>query len=216
MKRLWIAGAGGFGRELFHWVKQHPDHGRHWTFFGFLDDNLRALEGLNYPGTTVRALSSFVPQPEDTILLGVGAPRTKKLVAAKLRASGAGFLTFVHPSAVLGGNIRMGEGCVLCPNAVISADVALGDFVMLNFAATAGHDSRLGDFCTLGPHSDVTGGAVLEEGAFLGSGARVIPGCRVGAWSTIGAGSVATIDVPAGQTAFGVPGRLLPYRPPTA
>ena len=43
MKKLYIVGAGGFGREVYAWVKQHPEFNKSWTLEGFLDDNADAL-----------------------------------------------------------------------------------------------------------------------------------------------------------------------------
>ncbi len=46
LKRLFIIGAGGFGREVFSWIQQIPNRDREWAFGGFLDDDyLNATKG---------------------------------------------------------------------------------------------------------------------------------------------------------------------------
>lgn len=57
--------------------------------------------------------------------------------------------------------------------------------------------------------SHLAGGASADEGAFLALGSVVLPGIRVGAWATLGAGSMATKDVPPRTTAVGIPARSI-------
>ena len=45
MKKLLIVGAGGFGREVACWAAEAMGRGTDWVPAGFLDDNVRALEG---------------------------------------------------------------------------------------------------------------------------------------------------------------------------
>jgi hypothetical protein len=49
----------------------------------------------------------------------------------------------------------------------------------------------------------------LGDGVYVGCNATILPEVTVGAWATIGAGSVAMRDVPAGATLMGVPGRVV-------
>jgi UDP-2-acetamido-3-amino-2,3-dideoxy-glucuronate N-acetyltransferase len=50
---------------------------------------------------------------------------------------------------------------------------------------------------------------VVREGAAIGSGATLLGGITIGKYSTIGAGSVVTKDVPANATVAGNPARIL-------
>ena len=106
----------------------------------------------------------------------------------------------------------MGTGCVICPGAVLTTDIRLGDFVMVNVCSSIGHDVRVGDWTTLSAHCDVTGGVEVGRGVFLGSHASVIPGKKVGDWAVIGAGSTAFWNVPASATIVGVPAEKIMTR----
>ena len=44
MKRLFIIGAGPFGRELFGWFKQDPNYTNRFSFAGFLDNRRSLLD----------------------------------------------------------------------------------------------------------------------------------------------------------------------------
>ena len=208
MKKLLIVGAGGFGRELHAWARQHPDHGRAWTFGAFLDDNPAALKRFG-DFAPVRPLTGHRPAADEVFLCGLGLPPQKEQLIAPLVAAGAEFLTFIHPRALVGERVRLGRGVVLCPGAIISADVELGEFAMVNLHATIGHDARLGDWSTVSAHGDLTGRVEVADRVFLGSRVSVIPGKKVGSRAVLGAGAVVIADVPPGVTVVGNPARIL-------
>ena len=41
MDQVYIVGAGGFGREVAHWLTQSPDCGTKWRLAGFLDGQVQ-------------------------------------------------------------------------------------------------------------------------------------------------------------------------------
>jgi len=204
-KRLFIAGAGGFGRELLDWAFAVPEGSRDWEVHGFLDREAGTLK-TSYGSIPIWIdAEKLAFEESERVICAIGDPRTKLHCCRSLRQRGARFITLIHPTAVVGTNNRIGEGCVLCPNAAISNSVTLGDFVMLNAYSTIGHDAVLGDGCTLSSHADVTGWTVLGEGVFLGSHAVILPHAKVGAYATVGAGSVVLKRVKEGTSVFGVP-----------
>jgi len=208
MKKLLIVGAGGFGREMHAWALQHPDHGRDWIFAGFLDDNPAALADFA-AFAPVRPLTGHRPAADEVFLCGLGLPPQKEKLVAPLLAAGATVLTFIHPRAWVGERVRLGVGVVLCPGAIVTADVELGDFVMVNLHATVGHDARIGAWSTLSAHCDVTGGVQVADRVFMGSRVSIIPGRKVGARAVLGAGAVVITDVPPGVTMVGNPAKVL-------
>jgi acetyltransferase-like isoleucine patch superfamily enzyme len=109
----------------------------------------------------------------------------------------------------VGDRVKLGRGVVLCPGAIASADITLGDFAMLNLHATVGHDAAVGAWSTLSAHCDVTGRVQVADRVFMGSGVSIIPGLSIGSGATLGAGAVVIKDVPAGVTVVGNPARIL-------
>jgi len=209
MKNLVIVGAGGFGREVLAWAEDVCAATGKWTIKGFLDDNSEALTKFGSPKPVLGSVKEYQPELDDEFLIAIGTPATRLKVAESLAARGAVFATLVHPTAIVGPRVELGEGTIICPRCVVTCDVKIGRHVILNAAATVGHDAQVGDGCTINGHCDVTGFASLGEGTFLGSHAAVAPGIRTGRYSVVGASSVAIRNVPDLATVFGVPAKKI-------
>lgn len=202
---LYILGAGGFGRELFHWLKQHPDCGKAWQIAGFLDDNAEALRNFDYSPGVVGSVMGYKPKPGDLLACAITQPKVKRPIVEDLLSRGAEFLTFVHPRATIGGNVRLGRGTVVCPGAIVTCDVSLGDFVMLNVNTTIGHDAKVGHYTTTNSHVDITGFCTVGEGVLFGSHAHLIPQSKVGDNAVVGAGACVISAVAPDSTVIGNP-----------
>lgn len=205
-KKLLIVGAGGFGREVYG-VALAAAAGAEWDVAGFLDADEQALQQFRYPVKILGDPATYQPASDDCFICAIGDPATKLHVCEGLRAKGAEFITLVHPNALIGPNCVLGEGCILCAGAILTADVTVGNFVIINAHSGAGHDAVIGDGCTLSAHVDITGGVQLGRGVFLGSHASVLPKMKVGDFAKIGAGSVVVRNVPSRGVVFGVPAK---------
>ena len=206
MKELYIVGAGGFGREVFGWLQAVKDPSD-WKFCGFLDDNPDALKGMSYDVDVVASIRNFTVGPSHLFVCGIGEVSTKMKLCKALIDRGAEFIPVIHPTAIVGNNVKLGHGVVLCPRVILTCDIEVGDMVMINCCSSAGHDVKIGSWSTVSAHCDLTGHTRLGEGVFLGSGARVVPGKSVGDNGFVGAGSVVLQSVASGQKVFGNPAR---------
>ena len=210
--RWLIVGAGGFGREVFSWTSGQLRVTQSSSLVGFLDDDPESLA--QFPSLTERwsgPISTYSPQPGDRLLMAIGDPASKLAVGDALRKRGALFASFVHPTAVIAHDVRIGVGCIICPFAVVCCNVRFGDFVSMNVGAVAGHDSVIGDGCTLSPHCDVAGQACLKRGVFLGCQTAILPKTQIGEFARIGAGSVVINHVSPGVSMMGVPAKRIDW-----
>jgi sugar O-acyltransferase (sialic acid O-acetyltransferase NeuD family) len=208
MKNLFIVGAGGFGREVYAWIKQHPEFNKSWALAGFLDDNLEALKPFN-DFASVALLKNHQVLSSNVYVCALGLPLVKAKLLAPLIEQNAEFISFIHPTAVIGERVKLGRGVIVCPGASISVDISIGDFSMIGPNTTIGHDGIIGAWCTLCAQCDVTGRVTIGDGVFLGSRVSIIPSKKVGNKSILGAGSVVISDVPDGVTVVGNPARIL-------
>ncbi len=210
MKKVIIVGAGGFGRELHNWLGDVLKRGKtQWEFKGFLDDNLNALKDFSIEEKVIGTIDDWVPSPDEVFLCGLGNPKMKKYCCQLLLERGAVFETLIHPTAIVGRNVNIGCGSVICPRVNLTCDVNIGAFVTMNVNSGMGHDASIGSWSTVSAYCDITGWVKIGSGVFIGSHATVLPKIRVGDNAVIGAGSTVVINVAEHTTVFGVPAKRL-------
>lgn len=179
---LALLGAGGFAREMYwHVLDTWP-----YTPVVFVDDvtdtltvsvggrqfpvikdwDFKHIDGI--PGTkgpiTIRHFS-----------IAIGEPKAKRIMAAKAIEAGLEPApTVIHPRALVQGNdCTIGRGGVIAPGCVITTNVTIGDYVLINLNCTVGHDAVLRNFVTCNPGCHVSGNVTLGEGVSLGTGTAV-------------------------------------------
>lgn len=195
---LFIAGAGGFGRETLDAVI--AGGGVVAAFFDEVE-----------PGRVVRGVPVRHPDTAPTghdYVVGIADPAVRCRLVEFLDGRGLSARTVVHPRATIAPDTSLGPGCVVLANAYVSSSVTIGAHVQVNYNATIGHDCTVEDFASIYPGANVGGGVTLAEGSTVGSGAVIRQRLRVGPGSFIGAGAVVVSDVPDGVVAYGVPARV--------
>lgn len=207
--RIIVVGAGGFGREVLNWFREASDSSA-GNVAGFLSADPHILERHTGALPILGDPDSFVPSPDDGLLLAIGIPGVRRRITEALLARGCRFLTLVHPTAIVAPTARIGAGTIVCPQAVISDAAHVGRFAIVNYHASVAHDAELRDFSVLSPYAAIGGGARVAEDVFLGLHASIGPRVAVGARSKVAANSSALHDVPADSLVHGVPGRITP------
>ena len=208
---LVIFGAGGLGREVLLLVQQINAHRPSWDVRGFYDDQAPAsptVAGLPYLGTSADLNASPAPL---AVALAVGSPAGRAAVAGRLTSPQLSFPILVHPRVALTSlqRIMLGDGCIIQQGCILTCDIMLGRFVLLNLGCAVGHDAVIEDFCSLMPHANVSGAARLATGVYLGTSSTIIQGVSIGANTVVGAGAVVVRDLPANVTAVGVPAKVI-------
>lgn len=209
MQQLFIIGAGGFGREVLEWALAMPAAGRDWQVAGFLDDYADALKGHDLPVSMVGTPGEHAVRSNHLFICALGDPRQRVAYATSMRQRGGQFINIIHPTVSIGRNCRIGQGCILCPHVVVTCNVTLEDFVVVNCCSVVGHDAVVGEGATLSPHCTVAGRVRLGGGVFLGSHASILPKAVVEDFAVVGAGSVVLRRAAAHTTVMGVPAKQL-------
>jgi sugar O-acyltransferase (sialic acid O-acetyltransferase NeuD family) len=207
VNRLLIVGAGGLGREVLSWAMQVPSDQRDWEIGGVLDWNHLPWEEHGFPFPMLGSPDEVAFRPDDRVVIALGEPRARLEVAERLARRGAIFTSIVHPSVLLGVNVRLGAGCMVLPHAVLSTNVRIGEHVLIDVHARVAHDVCIADGASVLGHADITGRVGLGEACVIGSHAVVLPGLMIGEGAVVGAGAVVTHPVPPVTTVVGVPAR---------
>ena len=211
MKNLVIIAAGGCGREVLQWAKDVNKVKTRWHIKGFLDDNLKALDGLKCDIKILSTVEDYVPDPDDEFVCCIGNSNVRKMVVEKLKAKGAVFATLVHPNAVIADSCTLGEGVIIYPYALISDNAVIGDQCIINMYSSVAHDSVLGEYCTISAHCDVTGMCTLGDRVFMGSTSQIVPGTRIGDDVYICAGSTVMTRVRDRKKVLGNPAKMVSF-----
>lgn len=203
--RIAIVGAGGHGQLIADAIWASSDTASVEIFF--LDDNPTLLGTKRLGIPILGNLAALSQIDHDALVLGFGDNRGRQQFIEAHDTRGETFINVIHPRASLGRQVTLGKGVFVSANAVISTGSSVGNFSVINTGCTVGHHNRIGDFVHVGPGVHTGGDVEIGDGVFLGIGSNIMPQRTIGAWSTIGAGSLAHRNVLAGVTVVGVPAR---------
>ncbi len=211
MKNLLIIGARGWGREVYDIAATCIQNGAGFEVKGFLDDKADAFDGYkNYP-PIIGPVESYEIQKDDVFICALGDVIYKKQYVKNILDKGGTFISLIHPTAVLGNNARIGQGCIIGAYANVSCDTSIGDFVTFSIKAGMGHDSTIGDYSHIGGLCCISGFVTIGESVTMHPGSIVVPHRNIGDNAVIGTGSVVLANVKANTTVFGNPAKKMVF-----
>lgn len=213
MEDLVIFGTGGAGRDTEQIVLDVNAERATYHLIGYLDGNA-ARHGQEIHGLPVLGdLDWLSSHPRTRVVVAVGNPPTRRRIVERLVKLGHDrFITLIHPQALVGKWVEIGEGSTLYAACNLTVDIRVGRFAWLNVATTLAHDVVTGDFVTLAPAANVSGNVTLGTGCDLGTNCAIKHQLQIGEWSIIGAGAAVVKDVPPNTTVVGVPGKVIQTR----
>jgi sugar O-acyltransferase (sialic acid O-acetyltransferase NeuD family) len=206
--RLVVVGAGGFGRETLDVAEAMNRVAARWDIVGIVDDapSDLNLERLATRGVTYLGGLKDIPGGAN-VAIGVGSPSARRGLHEMITARGFNFATLIHPTAVLGSEVKVGGGAVICAGVSIGTNVSLGRHTHLNPHAVIGHDTIIGDHVSVNPNATVSGDCMVGDEVLIGAGAVVLNQLTVGLGAVIGGAACVVGDVPPRVTVVGVPAR---------
>lgn len=209
MRKLIIIGGGGFGKEVACWVKQCKEHNKEWSLEDYIDFGLENEETSSQNDEILSKIEKFTPISDFVFAIALQSPKLKLQVAERCINKGVSFINIIHPTVLIGEDVSLGFGCILCPYVVLTSKVKVGNFVIFNLFSYASYDSEVGDGCTINPHCGIMISAKLGKGVFMGGSSVVFPRKSIGDYAFIGAGSVVINNVKENEKVFGVPARRI-------
>ena len=118
---------------------------------------------------------------------------------------------------------KIGDNCNICANVLIENDVTVGNNVTVKSGVQLWDGVTVEDNVFIGPNVTFTNDlfprskvhpkeylkTIIKKGASIGANSTIVCGHTIGENAMIGAGSVVTKDVPAGEVWFGNPARYV-------
>lgn len=213
MKQIVIIGAGGFGREVQWLIERINEKEKKWNIMGYIDDGIEAGTEIN--GYSVLGGVDTLLEMQDNICVvcAIGSSIARKKVIERLSdKKNIEFPNLIDPSVKMSKYVQIGEGNIICAGTILTVNITIEDFVILNLDCTVGHDVVLNSFVTVYPSVNISGCVTIGKYTEVGTGTQIIQGKRISENTIIGAGSVVVRDIEKLGTYVGVPAKLAKYR----
>lgn len=178
---------------------------------GFLD------ERVEYKGKMVDDVPVLGDLPDilslknhvKVVCAGVGDPNLKKRFVEKTQNYGFQFAeSLVHPSVYISKRNKIGIGNIICEGTIMTTNVEIKNFVIINRGVNISHDDVIADYVTVAPGVNIAGNVYIQEGAYIGIGSSIREKTIIGSWSIIGGGAFVKEDVPEKTLYVGVPAKF--------
>lgn len=212
MKNIAIIGAGGFGREVKTILDTINKITPTYNFAGFYDDGFQKGELSNgFP--VLGGVSDINSISEETaIVIAIGDPKTKFSIFSKIQNGKINFPNIIHPNVLISDDyVAIGMGNIICAGCIITCNITIKDFVILNLMCTVGHDTTISSFSSFMPSVNISGEVLIHEKVYVGTGAKVINQLEIGENTIVGAGAVVSKTLPSNCTAVGIPAKPIKF-----
>ena len=200
MNKLIIIGAGGHGRVIADNALKNG-----YTDICFVDDNAVG-DCMGFPVVGKCADIDGLNDGNTDFVIGVGNNALRMALAEKYNVN---WVSIIHPTAVIGTNVSIGEGSVVMAGAIINPCATVGRHAIINTGAIIEHDNRIGDYAHVSPGAKLAGNVCVGDRAWVCVGASVINNICICADAIIGAGAAVTKAINEKGTYVGVPARKI-------
>jgi len=206
LKHLVIIGVGGFARECYWHAQGSIGYGEEWDIKGFLDGDVKLAteeyEKLEKP--VLGNVASYDIQSDDVFICAIADCDVRKRLTDTVLERRGTFINLIHKTAIIQGNVKMGNGVIVGPFSHVNDHAEIGDFVILSTAGI-GHDGKVGSYSSFLGNTSLCGFAVAGEFTYWATNAVALPHSRVEEHVYVGVNSVVFRHIKAGQRVFGNP-----------
>lgn len=199
-KKLVIIGASGHGKVIADIALKNG-----YEIIGFLDDNdsLKKICGFPVLGST-KNVCEYKENCEFVIAIGNNEIREKIATTYDVK-----WATLVHPTAIIGMQVQIGEGTVIMANAVINPCATVGRHCVINTGAIVEHDNYLADYVHVSPSATLAGTVIIGRGTHIGAGACVKNNTNITENVVVGAGAAVVKNITEAGVYVGIPARRM-------
>jgi sugar O-acyltransferase (sialic acid O-acetyltransferase NeuD family) len=115
------------------------------------------------------------------------------------------FFSFVHPTALLIGDIKIGEGSFIGAYSILTTNINIGEHAILNRGNQIGHDCIIGNYFSAMPNAVVGGNVEIGDRVYLGSCANIREKIRIASDCVIGMNGAVVNNILESGIYVGVP-----------
>ncbi|MEG2587498.1 MAG: acetyltransferase [Cetobacterium sp.] len=206
MEEIVIIGAGGHAKVLIDIVEKRKKFLQdNVSIYGILDDNYAEENFLGYPYLgKIADLQKIDGYKNKKYIIAIGNNQIRENISKKLEIS---FITLIHPTAILGKNVKIGIGTAIMAGVIINSSSRIGNHTIINTGAIVEHDCMIDNYVHISPKVAIAGGVKIGKASWIGIGSSIIQEIRIGKNVMLGAGSVVVKNLKNNSKAFGVPAK---------
>lgn len=200
--KLLIIGASGHGKVVANIALKM----KKWQSIAFLDDNesIKSSMGIEVIGKSTDAFN-YIGGCD--IFVGIGNNAGRERIQSKLEMAGASIPILIHPSTIIGKQVKLCAGTVVMAGVVINCCTRIGKGCIINTGASIDHDNVIDDYVHISPGVHTAGTVKIGKGTWLGIGSMVSNNLNITSGCKVGAGAVVVKDITVAGTYVGVPVR---------
>lgn len=200
-KSIVIIGASGHGKVVADIARKTG-----YKKIIFLDDNAHRTSCVEYPVEgPVKGYRNY----DCDMVVAIGNAEVRQRIQTELMNAGKHVATLIHPAAVLGENVVLGEGTVVMAGAVVNPCVIIGKGCIINTCASVDHDCVVEDYAHISVGAHLAGNVHVGGRTWIGIGAVISNNISITSDCMIGAGAVVVHDISIEGTYIGVPVKRL-------
>jgi sugar O-acyltransferase (sialic acid O-acetyltransferase NeuD family) len=211
--QLLIIGSSGHSKVIVDIFEKLGNY----QIVGLIDDyRVIGEETLGYKivGGLEQAIQILKERPKLKLFIAIGDNWARQKIWDKIisEVPDLDFPNAIHPSTILGRNVKLGKGIACMAGSIINSEAILEDFTFINTNASADHDVVMQSFSSLSPNVTVGGNVTIGEFSSIAIGANIKEKLKIGKHSIIGAGSLLLKDCPDNVIMYGVPAKFVRKR----
>ncbi len=195
MKKIIILGGLGNGSVIANALLDAKKRGfKEYEFSGYLNDRIekgKSIEKFPVLGK-LSEIQKFIKAGFYFIntIYRIDGQKERIKIFESLHIPESRLATFIHPTAYIAPNVKIGKGTVVMPNVSISPGTKIGKCCLIMIGATIGHNNEIGNYCHFAAQSCTSSFVKIADGIHLGLNSTVRENLKLGKYSTLGMGSV--------------------------
>lgn len=191
MEKIVIIGCGGHAKSVVDIIERQGKY----QIIGFVDRQIN--DNYKYRSYKIigddESLAEIYTSGVRCVAMGIGymgnsSIRNQQYI--RLKEMGFSFPIICDPSAIIAGDVYIGEGTVIGKNSVINANVLLDKMTIINTSAIVEHDCNIGEYSHVSVGATLCGNVKVGRNTFIGANSTVIQDINVGSNVIVGAGSL--------------------------
>ncbi len=213
MKNIVVIGASGHAKVIIDIIEQQNEY----QIVGLID-SFKAIGETVYTYKvlgTERDLPGLITQHElygGIIAIGDNWTRMNMYMEMTAIAPNFTFIKAIHPSAIIGKNVRVGSGTCIMAGVIINSDASIGKQCIINTKSSVGHDVVIKNFASVAPGVSIGGDVKIGKCSAISIGANIVEKVEIGKHTVIGAGALVNKSIKSNKVAYGIPAKAIKNR----